>query len=381
MVNKDQKGQPIETLPEVETSVDHEPVKLIFLDISVLPRSLQFVLLTSAIFACFLVFSVIQEAMFRLDGFRPYGLFLTLIQSVSYTVFGLIELQFKTEKARTFPLKSYGLIAFLTISTMGFSNASVGYLNYPTHVVFKCCQPIPVLIGGILIQGKSTNLIEILASLLISLGLIFFTLADSTVSPHFNLFGVSLVCCALVADGCLGNVQEITFKKFKSQNCEMILYSYSFGTVYVLVGLVLLGQLLPAIVFCNAHPYETYGYALLISLTGYLGVNVVLTLVRQFGALLTITVTTCRKAVTMIFSFLFFSKPFTYRYVWSGLLIVLGIYLNLYNKNREKINSGLSECLRRIRQKDVVRIQHVLERAPNRLSTVLTTDDKSRLIK
>ena len=51
------------------------------------------------------------------------------------------------------PLKMYFLIAFLTVSTMGLSNASLGYLNYPTQVIFKCCKLIPVLIGGIIIQG------------------------------------------------------------------------------------------------------------------------------------------------------------------------------------------------------------------------------------
>lgn len=54
---------------------------------------------------------------------------------------------------RRIPLATYGLLAFLTVATMGLSNASLGYLNYPTQVIFKCCKLIPVLIGGIIIQG------------------------------------------------------------------------------------------------------------------------------------------------------------------------------------------------------------------------------------
>jgi hypothetical protein len=34
---------------------------------------------------------------------------------------------------------------------------------------------------------------------------------------------------------------------------------------------------------------ETYGYAVLFSLTGYLGLNIVLTLVKSFGALVAVT--------------------------------------------------------------------------------------------
>ena len=45
------------------------------------------------------------------------------------------------------------IIAFLTVRTMGLSNTSLGYLNYPTQVIFKCCKLIPVMIGGVFIQG------------------------------------------------------------------------------------------------------------------------------------------------------------------------------------------------------------------------------------
>lgn len=40
------------------------------------------------------------------------------------------------------PLKTYCLLAFLTLGTMGFSNSSLQYLNYPTQVLFflrLCC--------------------------------------------------------------------------------------------------------------------------------------------------------------------------------------------------------------------------------------------------
>jgi solute carrier family 35 (adenosine 3'-phospho 5'-phosphosulfate transporter), member B3 len=77
---------------------------------------------------------------------------------------------------------------------------------------------------------------------------------------------------------------------------------------------------------------ETYGYGFLLSVTGYLGIQVVLTLVRNTGATTAVTVTTTRKALSIAVSFIFFTKPFTIQYVWSGLIIVLGIYMNVYSK-------------------------------------------------
>lgn len=87
------------------------------------------------------------------------------------------------------PLKTYYILALLTVGTLGFSNSSLKYLNYPTQVIFKCCKLIPVMIGGIVIQNKQYKIIDYVASCCMCLGLIAFTLADSAVSPTFNILG------------------------------------------------------------------------------------------------------------------------------------------------------------------------------------------------
>ncbi len=143
-----------------------------------------------------------------------------------------------------------------------------------------------------------------------------------------------MISTALVADAIIGNVQEKAMKGHNASNIEVVYFSYALGFIYILIGLVASGQLFEAFWFCWQYPYETYGYAVVFSITGYLGINIVLTLVKQFGAFVAVSVTTCRKAVTIVLSFLFFAKPFTFQYVWSGAIVVLGIYLNVMGKNR-----------------------------------------------
>ena len=41
-----------------------------------------------------------QELIFRIEGFKPFGWFLTLVQFMFYTLFGLLELQTKEDKSR-----------------------------------------------------------------------------------------------------------------------------------------------------------------------------------------------------------------------------------------------------------------------------------------
>uniref|UniRef100_A0A4W5JVH0 Adenosine 3'-phospho 5'-phosphosulfate transporter 2 n=1 Tax=Hucho hucho TaxID=62062 RepID=A0A4W5JVH0_9TELE len=278
-----------------------------------------------------------QELIFSMEGFKPFGWYLTLVQFGFYSLFGLVELQLTQDKQRRIPGNTYMIIAFLTVGTMGLSNTSLGYLNYPTQIIFKCCKLIPVMIGGIFIQGKRYNLADVSAALCMSLGLIWFTLADSKVAPNFNATGVLLISLALCADAAIGNVQEKAMKLHNGSSSEMVLYSYSIGFGYILTGLFGVGGLGPAAAFCSQHPVTTYGYAFFFSLTGYFGISFVLALIKLFGALVTVTVTTGRKAMTIILSFMFFSKPFTFQYIWSGLLVLLGIFLNVYSKNQDKM--------------------------------------------
>jgi adenosine 3'-phospho 5'-phosphosulfate transporter B3 len=124
---------------------------------------------------------------------------------------------------------------------------------------------------------------------MMSIGLIFFTLADVKVQPKFEFFGVILILGALVADAAIGNFQEKQMKLFKASNFEVVLYSYSIGFAYILIGSILFDKPFESLSFWTENPTKTFGYAFLFSLTGYLGINIVLHLVNQFGALIAVT--------------------------------------------------------------------------------------------
>ncbi|XP_065062525.1 adenosine 3'-phospho 5'-phosphosulfate transporter 2-like isoform X1 [Rhopilema esculentum] len=117
----------------------------------------KFCICSTGVFGFYLIYGYMQELIFSLPGFKPFGWYLTLVQFACYSFTGTLEVLISKKKfKRRIPLKTYALLAFLTVATMGLSNTSVGYLNYPTQVIFKCCKLIPVMLGGILIQG--TNL-------------------------------------------------------------------------------------------------------------------------------------------------------------------------------------------------------------------------------
>ncbi|XP_076812474.1 adenosine 3'-phospho 5'-phosphosulfate transporter 2-like [Clavelina lepadiformis] len=324
---------------EYQTSEPNTTTRVFGLDIGRLSKPLQLFVCTFLVFSLFVLYGYCQEWLYITDGFEEFNVYVTVVQFGFYSIFGIIERKVQaSEIERKVPLQTYALLAFLTIGTMGLSNTSLKYLNYPTQVIFKSSKLIPVMIGGVIIQGKVYSILDICSCALMTIGLAFFTYADQTVSPNFNVTGIVLICLALCADAAIGNVQEKVMKQHHASNAEMVLYSYGIGFLILCVLHIVYGGVLQFGHFLLKNP-KVLHILFIFSLAGYIGIQFVLHLVRTFGALLAVTVTTCRKAVTMVLSFLLFAKPFTMQYVWSGLLVLLGILLNVYSKNKSKIHA------------------------------------------
>lgn len=169
-------------LPLYKTQLNKDKpdiIKVFCFDLSEYNGRVQFVFCCVGVFVLYLIYGYLQELIFTLEGFKPYGWFLTLIQFGYYTIFGYIEQTISDPNRQTkpkIPLKTYNFLAFLTLGTMGLSNSSLGYLNYPTQVIFKCCKLIPVLVGSILIQKKQHGPLDFFAATAMCIGLTLFTL-------------------------------------------------------------------------------------------------------------------------------------------------------------------------------------------------------------
>ena len=178
--------------------------------------------------------------------------------------------------------------------------------------------------------------------LMLCSGLIWFTLADSTVQPNFDVTGVLVISMALSADAIIGNAQEKFMKKYSASNTEMVFFSYAIGVIYIFLIIIWEGTYFAALSQINT---KTCILTFFFSLTGYCGVKLVLDLIVTYGALIAVTVTTCRKALSIVISFVAFSKPFTVQYIFAGLVIVMGIFLNVYSKNADVVETQVHNML------------------------------------
>lgn len=72
------------------------------------------------------------------------------------------------------------------------------------------------------------------------------------------------------------------------------------------------------------------------TLVVYAGALCYVCLIRNFGAVTATTVTTVRKILTIVGSFLIFPKPYSNYYVLAGLLFFAGLVTDVSGKNAKK---------------------------------------------
>lgn len=181
-----------------EAKPNKKEITILCFDLTHYNELTQFMLCCLGVFAFYLLYGYLQELIFTLDGFKPFGWYLTLVQFAYYTVFGCVERRLTDPSgkvSRCIPIRTYLLLAFLTLGTMGLSNSSLGYLNYPTQVIFKCCKLVPVLIGSILIQKKKHGPFDFLAAIAMCIGLTGFTLGKLVTTSINVAFALILIVC------------------------------------------------------------------------------------------------------------------------------------------------------------------------------------------
>ncbi|XP_053607061.1 adenosine 3'-phospho 5'-phosphosulfate transporter 2 [Plodia interpunctella] len=317
-----------------EAAVDSQmsKINILCLDLTPFSHLTQFLCCTVFVFICYLGYGYYVELIFSVPEIKPVSLYITLVQFIMTMLLSYAESLMRNPIQRKVPLGIYAVLAALTLGTMSLSNLALSYLNYPTQLIFKSCKLIPVMIGSIIILGKKYGFLDYVSAVIMCVGLTMFTLADAKVSSSFNFIGVVVISSALLCDAIIGNVQEKTMKQYQATNNEVVFYSYIIASGYLLVFTGTSGILVDGFKYCAEKPVMIYSNIFLLSLGGYMGLQAVLTLVRISGATVAVTVTTMRKALSIIISFLFFAKPFVFQYVWSGMLVALAIYLNHYSK-------------------------------------------------
>jgi adenosine 3'-phospho 5'-phosphosulfate transporter B3 len=311
----------------------HDPIVICGVSLDHLPKTVQISIVLTGIFTFYIMYSFLQEYLFvSYEGFN-FGFFTTLIQFIAYSTFSGIE-YFRKDRSKAVNYRTYFLVAFLSVTSMGLGYQALSYLSYPTKILFKSSKLLGVMIIGVIFLRKSYKKMDYLASLCIFIGLYLIFYGSSSASTdlnkpsNFDIRGVILMVCAISADSLVGNLQEDLLHFEKVEAVELIFFSHSIGIVYLFVLCTVTGQFQKPIEYCVNYP-SIILVMLTISICGYFGVQFVHSMTKLYGILYTVTATSIRKVLTILLSFVFFPKPWTISYLFAIGFVFAGTFIKI----------------------------------------------------
>ncbi|PIO04750.1 hypothetical protein AB205_0086290, partial [Aquarana catesbeiana] len=93
-----------------------DDIRVLGINLSHFQKPVQFFICVTGVFIFYLIYGYLQELIFSVEGFKPFGWYLTLVQFGFYSVFGLIELQLTQDKRRRYVYEMCFHILYLTDS-------------------------------------------------------------------------------------------------------------------------------------------------------------------------------------------------------------------------------------------------------------------------
>jgi len=282
------------------------------------------------ILICFILNSWIEEYLFAVFPNFQYGLYMTFFELLCFSVIAIVErtLMGETLVHHNASLNQHGIVAGIMTLSRGLTNVSLQYLNYPTQVIFKSMKLITVMIGSIVLLGRKFPASDYISAVNLVASAIFFSLGDADVSPRYTTTGLVIVCVSLVFDSLHANWQDSLMHDHHATESEVLLFTNFFAAIVTLVAVIGKGELVEAFVYCFEQPLS-YFFFILRGLALYMGTRTYLCVVGAFGAYSATTMTTVRKVVTVLLSFVLISKPWTPKYLFGLGFFGLGLYFGM----------------------------------------------------
>lgn len=319
-------------------------IDLFGFNISSLPKWFILVIGVVGIFGSFIAQGYSHEAIFGRYKMKE-SLFLTFVQFLGYSSLSFnffIKLLMKKTKLHA-PFWFYLITALALVGSMALSNYSLERISYPTQVLFRSSKLIPVMLGSYFFLKKRYSFLEILAVFLIVAGLIGISVSDKKVHNKFDTIGLIAVIASLFCDAFSSNLEEKAFSTYQATQDEVIAVIYLVGSILVGIASIPTGQFSSGFSKCVNEPYLVV-QIFTFSFLGAIGIQFIYLLINTFGSVVTVMVTSLRKAFTVCLSFLLFpDKKFTSYHLLSIIFIGSGIALNVYGKNKSKKNQRKSD--------------------------------------
>ena len=247
------------------------------------------------------------------------------------------------------------IVSIFEIASRSLSASSLRFISFPTKIVIKSSKLVVIMLVGLVILRKSYPASKYVISFTVVLGLIFFTLGDYRVSHPLNplspvfaseleqqqeqeeqwrlvsnqIKGTVCLLFSIILEAIYVNIQKKAMEGYQVSTLELVRSTSVFGTVVLAVVNVLVGEWSVAVDFCVQNGTVIL-WSVVFSVCCYGGVMCALEISDSYDPTTTALVTTTRKLVTIVGSFVLFPKPLTIMHVMGTVLIFAAILLERY---------------------------------------------------
>ncbi|MCP9257542.1 hypothetical protein DINM_000890 [Dirofilaria immitis] len=326
-----------------ETTVGSKKAKdVVYINETLWRQAANLIFCAGGTLLCYLWFGIIQESITKGKygsngkGRFTYTQALVFVQCVINAIFAYI-LRGKTRDS--VPIRVYAILSTSYLFAMITSNHALQYIPYPTQVLGKSCKPIPIMIFGFLFANKRYHFKKFFCVLMIVFGVGLFLYKEKA-DTHGKFtsslgFGELLLLLSLIMDGTTGAIQDKIRQQHIANAHSMMYYMNLFSSLYLLVGLLLTGELFGFMAFVQSYP-NVIVQLFTLAIASALGQFFIFKTVTEFGPLTCSIVTTTRKLFTMLGSVIFFGNTLTQRQSLATVVVFTGLLLDAIESKKKK---------------------------------------------
>lgn len=285
---------------------------------------------------------------YSINGYIHEYIYIQLHVTESYTI---TLIQFFTmscsfifiKMLKTYNIKKYNikivvifiLCGVIQVLSKSFVNIASLKLSYSTEIVIRSCKIVPVVIFNIIVFRKVPNFYIIISTIFMGLGTCGMAITDIQMKNIFSYSGLVYGIIALILDSTVCNIESLLFDEIQISEIELIAYEYTTGSILMLMFEIINKEYL-LLVEKILDNYYILLYILLFCISGILAIYFSLLCTKQYGIITTVMVTSSRKFMGIILSFLLFkNKVFSVNHAFSLVFIVSGSFIYImykYNK-------------------------------------------------
>jgi len=305
------------------------------------------------------VYGFIQEKVMSVpyDGelFKA-SVFLVLMNRLYAIAFSGVMIKTQAEDASPkCALWKYFAISLSNVAATTCQYEALKWVSFPTQMLGKSFKMMPVMLWGIVISQKSYGLKDWLVAAFVTFGVTEFLMTGQISASHSSqsdsIYGLGLLLGFLAFDGFTSTFQEKLFKDHATTKYNQMLYINTFSAITSALSLLVFGGFSEAIAFCIAHPRLMVD-ASFLSAGAVGGQFFIYSMVKEFGALAFAATMNVRQVVSIVLSYVMYSKPITFLQVFGLVAVFAALFYKSYDgfqvaKEKEKqrlLQEGKSEA-------------------------------------